>query len=202
MLVTSPTSRIGTPSPSSPGGSIDHPIDPVQFALGSGATFSARCVDIDQKALPGILNAGQSHKGTAFVEILQNCIVYNKDVWGDVAAKKTAADTQVVCEHGQPLIYGKERDRGLRLNPQSLTLEAVTLGEGGVQESDVLVHDETNPMIAQLLCRMGDGLPTAMGVIHRREAPSFETAYRARKTLERKTLVKDLLRRGNLLDRR
>ncbi len=198
----SPTSRIGTASPSSPGGSIDQPIDPAQFALGCGATFIARCVDIDQKALPGILNAGQAHEGTAFVEILQNCIVYNKDVWDDVSSKKTAADAQVLCEHGAPLIFGKARDKGLRLNPRTLSLEAVTIGEDGVTEADILVHDETNPMIAELLVRMRDPLPTAMGVIHRRTQPAFDQAYRARKTLERKTRVKDLLRRGNLLDRR
>ena len=198
----SPTSRIGTTSPSSPGGSIDHPVDPAHFALGAGATFIARAVDIDQKALPGILSAGQAHKGTAFIEILQNCIVYNKDVWEDVSNKKTAADTRVVCEHGQPLLYGKENDRGLMLDAQTLSLKAVTVGENGVSVDDVLVHDETNPVLAQMLLNMADPLPTAMGVIHRREQPSFESDYRARKTLERRSKVKELLRRGNLLDRR
>ncbi len=198
----SPTSRIGTPSPTSPNGSLDHPIEPAQFALGAGATFIARCVDIDQKALPGILNAGQAHEGAAFVELLQNCIVYNKDVWEDVANKKTAADTQVVCEHGQPLLYGKDRNKGLRLNTTTLTLESVTLGEDGITLADILVHDETNAVMAQMLVNMADPLPTAMGVIHRRSAPAYDSTYRAHKTLERKARVRDLLRHGNLLDRR
>ncbi len=198
----SPTSRVGTESPTSPGGSFDTPVRPGLFAVGAGATFIARAVDIDQKGLPGILNAAREHRGAAFVEILQNCIVYNEDVWDDVVAKKTAADMQVHVEHGRPLVYGRNRDKGLRLDPKTLSLEAVTLGEGGVTEADLVVHDETNPVLAQLLVTLAAPLPTAMGIIHRRPAPAFDASFAEHKPQLRRQRVKQLLHKGNILDRR
>lgn len=198
----SPTSRLGTSSPSSPGGSFDAPVCPGRFALGAGATFFARGVDIDQKRLPGLLLEARDHGGAALVEILQNCIVYNKDVFDDVVAKKTAADTQVVCEHGKPLLFGKNADRGLRFNPQTLALEAVTVGEDGVTEADIQVHDETNLTLAQMLVGLAPPLPSAMGVIYRIDAPSYDESFRGRKTGERRRRVKELLRNGYVLDRR
>ncbi len=196
----SPTSRFGTVSPTSPDGSVDRPLDPATFALGAGATFYARIVDIDQKAMPGLLVEARDHEGASFVEILQNCIVYNKDVFDDVAAKKTAADTQVVCEHGQPLIFGKDRDQGLRLNPQTLKIEAVTIGAEGVTEADILVHDETNETLAHMLVQLK--APTAMGVILRKPAPAFEASYWGARPTERRRKVVELLHTGNILDHR
>ena len=196
----SPTSRPGTVSPSTPSGSFEQPIDPGQFAIGAGATFFARAVDIDQKGMPPLFVEAQQHKGTAFVEVLQNCIVYNKDVFDDVVAKKTAAETQVHVRHGEPLLYGKENDKGLRLNTSTLALETVTLGEDGVSIDDILVHDETNPNLALMLANLT--LPTAMGVILRRPAPAFDEGYWQKHPTERRQRVKDLLRTGNLLDRR
>ncbi|MFP6836805.1 MAG: 2-oxoacid:ferredoxin oxidoreductase subunit beta [Pseudomonadales bacterium] len=198
----SPTSRIGTSSPSSPGGSVDSPIKPGLFALGAGATFIARAVDVDQKGLPSLLNAAQEHSGTAFVEILQNCIVYNKDVFEDVVNKKGAAETQIQVEHGKPLIYGKERDKGLKLNPATLQLESVALNDKGVKESDLMVHDQTNPTLGQMLLTLESPRPVAMGIIHRREEPAFQTSYWAKKPTDRRARVVDLLRRGNVLDHR
>ena len=198
----SPTSRIGTVSPSSPAGSIDAPVHPGPFALGAGASFIARAVDVDQKGLPPVLAAARAHQGTALVEILQNCIVYNKDVFDDVVAKKTAAETQVHVEHGEPLIYGKDADKGLRLNPQTLALEAVDLGAEGVSEADLLIHDETNPTLAQLLLSLEPPLPVAMGIIHRRSRPAFEADYWQHKPTQRRAKVVDLLHTGNLLKRR
>ncbi|HEX7034404.1 MAG TPA: 2-oxoacid:ferredoxin oxidoreductase subunit beta [Pseudomonadales bacterium] len=198
----SPTSRVGTASPSSPGGSLDRPVSPGRFALGAGATFIARAIDIDQKGLPGLLAEARAHEGAAFVEILQNCIVYNADVFEDVANKKTAAERQLHVRHGQPLVYGAQREKGLRLDPRTLTLEAVTVGENGVGEADLLVHDETNPLIAQLLLGLEAPLPTAFGVIHRRRAPTFDSAFAERKPTRRRVRVQQLLRRGTVLDRR
>ena len=196
----SPTSRPGTVSPSSPTGSFDQPISPGQFAIGAGATFFARAVDIDQKGMPPLFMAAQQHQGTAFVEILQNCIVYNKDVFDDVAAKKTAAETQVHAVHGEPLIYGKERDKGLVLNAATLSLESVTIGENGIGEADLLVHDETNVNLAMLLANLT--APMAMGVILRRNAPTYDDGYWQKHPKDRRQKVKDLLYTGNLLDRR
>ena len=170
--------------------------------MGAGATFIARAVDVDQKGLPPILNAAQDHNGTAFVEILQNCIVYNKDVFEDVVNKKAAADAQIQVEHEEPLIYGKERDKGLKLNPKTLQLETVALNDKGVKEADLVVHDETNPTLGQLLLALEPPLPVAMGIIHRREKPAFQTSYWAKKPSNRRARVVDLLRRGNVLDHR
>jgi len=172
------------------------------FALGAGASFIARAVDVDQKGLPGIMADAKHHQGAALVEILQNCIVYNKDVFDDVVAKKTAAETQIHVVHGERLRYGKDGNKGLRLNPQTLRLEGVVIGENGVTEADILVHDETNPNLAQMLLHLEAPLPTAMGVIHRVSRPSFETSYWAHKPTGRRKKVQDLLQRGNLVDRR
>ena len=197
----SPTSRPGTTSPSTPHGSFDAPVHPGLLALGAGAGFIARGVDIDQKGLPVLLEAANAHRGTAFVEILQNCIVYNKDVFDDVVNKKQARDTQIQVSHGEPLIFGKDSDRGLRLDPASLTLEAVTLGDG-ISEADLQVHDETNPTLAGLLLQLAPPLPTAMGIIHRVERPAFDDSFWHHKPTERRARVLDLLRHGNMLDRR
>ncbi|MCZ6620116.1 MAG: 2-oxoacid:ferredoxin oxidoreductase subunit beta, partial [Gammaproteobacteria bacterium] len=183
-------------------GSVDSPIQPGLFAIGAGATFIARAVDIDQKGLPTLLTEAKEHQGTAFVEILQNCIVYNKDVFDEVVARKTAAETQIHLVHGSPLRYGQARDRGLVLNKTSLSIECVHLGEDGLGEKDLLVHDETNPILAQLLVTMSPPLPVAMGVIFRQQKPAFESTYWANKPRHRRAKVVDLLRRGNMLDRR
>ena len=198
----SPTSRIGTTSPSTPHGSFDAPVHPGLLALGAGAGFIARAVDIDQKGLPQILTDANDYQGAAFVEILQNCIVYNKDVFDDVVNKKQAAETQIHVVHGERLIYGRDRNKGLRLNPASLQLEAVVIGENGITEADLLVHDETNPTMAHLLLSLCAPLPTAMGVIHRLERPAFEQSFWQHKPTERRAKVLDLLRHGNMLDRR
>ena len=198
----SPTSRVGTTSPSSPGGSVDRPVQPGTFAIGAGATFVARAVDIDQKRLPGLLNEARVHHGAAFVEILQNCIVYNKDVFDNVANRKTAADHQIHVKHGQPLLYGQDNRKGLRLNPRTLSLEGVMVDGNGAEAEDVLIHDETNVALAHMLLSMEPPLPTAMGVIHRRTAESFERSFWNAKSRERRQKVVNLLHRGNLVDRR
>ena len=163
----SPTSRLGTVSPSSPKGSADRPVHAVTFALGAGARFVARSYDVAQKHMIETLTRAHSHRGTSFVEILQNCIVYNPDVFADVTDKSVAGDAQIHLHHGEPLLFGKENDKGLRLNPQTLSLEAVTLGKDGVTADDILVHDETNKVLAGLLGAMAPpALPEALGVIY------------------------------------
>jgi len=163
----SPTSRLGTVSPSSPKGSADRPVHALSFALGAGARFVARTYDVAQPHLIATLKRAQAHRGTSFVEILQNCIVYNPDVFADITDKHVASDHQIHLEHGAPLIFGKEREKGIRLDPRTLGLEAVTIGENGVTETDILVHDETNPVLAGLIARMAPpALPEALGVVY------------------------------------
>ncbi|MBE7638451.1 2-oxoacid:ferredoxin oxidoreductase subunit beta [Sneathiella sp. P13V-1] len=170
----SPTSQVGLKTPSSPTGSVDTPLKPCVFGLGAGGRFVARGYDT-QKDLPVILTRAHEHQGTSLIEILQNCIVYNDEVFEDILNRKTAADRQIHVEHGQPLIFGAEKNKGLRLNTQSLSLEVVTIGEDGVTEADILVHDERNRMLATMLADMGgEDFPTAFGVLYCDPAHTYE----------------------------
>ena len=171
----SPTSHRATRSPSSPGGSLEQPVSATALALGAGARFVARAVDTAQAHLPEVLKRARAHRGTSFVEIFQNCIVYNDGVHAAFADRGVAAEMQVLVEHGAPLIFGKERDKGLRLRPGSLSLEAVKLGEDGVGEADILVHDETNRALASMLAAMEPPhMPVALGVLYCDPAPSYD----------------------------
>jgi len=171
----SPTSRPGTKSPSTPGGSLDHPVSPCAFALGAGARFVARSIDTMQAHQVDVLKRAHAHRGASFVELFQNCVVYNDGVFDDFTAKAVAADMQLPVVHGQPLLFGPGGRRGLRLLPGKLELEVVTIGEGGITAADVLVHDETNRTLANLLVALAPPrFPMAIGVLYSDPAPSYE----------------------------
>ncbi len=171
----SPTSKRGTLSPTTPRGSVANPIRPAAMALGVGARFVARSVDINQAHLVGVLKQAHANAGTSFVEIFQNCIVFNDATFADFTDKAVAQENQLLVEHGQPLLFGAERDRGLRLDPTTWTLEVVRPGENGVTLEDVLVHDETNRMLATLLAALEPpGFPMALGVLYRDPAATFD----------------------------
>lgn len=173
----SPTSRTGTRSPSSPGGSVERPVSPVLFALGAGARFVARSIDTAQKHLVEVLKQAHAHRGASFVEIFQNCIVYNDEVFAAFTEKQVAADAQVHVEHGKPLLFGGDRRSGIRLVPSRLELETVRIGEDGVTEADILVHDQTNRTLATMLATMT--LPVALGVLYCDPAESLDVALHA-----------------------
>ena len=163
----SPTSKIGTRSPSSPTGSIDLPLAPCEVALAAGATFVARSIDTEAKHLGPCVRRSYEHKGAAFVEILQNCPIYNDGVFEQVKDKKLASENRIVLEHGKPLVFGADKNKGIRLNSQTLQLEVVELGKDGIDEADLLVHDEGNKVLAQLLSTMGGvDFPVAVGVLY------------------------------------
>ncbi len=171
----SPTSRPGTISPSTPRGSVESPVSAAAFAMGSGARFVARSVDTLQQHLPVVLQRAHAFKGAAFVEIFQNCIVYNDGVFGNFTERAVAADAQIHVAHGQPLIFGREQDKGLRLAAGGLALEAVGLGGNGAGEAEVLVHDETNRALAGMLAALEPpGFPVALGVLYCDPGPSYE----------------------------
>ena len=173
----SPTSRLGQKSPSTPMGSIDSPADACTFALGSNARFVARGIDVQAKQLSELFVRARDHKGASFVEIIQNCIVYNDAVFSDFTVKAVAADMQLHVVHGQPLVYGKDKNKGIRLNTQSLNLETVIIGENGVTEKDILVHDEKNRVLAGLLAAIRPpNFPEVLGVIYCDPAQSYEVA--------------------------
>ena len=171
----SPTSRVGTRSPSTPQGSVEAPVSAALFALGAGARFVARSVDTDQKHLPEMFKRAHAHRGASLLEIFQNCIVYNDGVFDSFKAPAAAADRQVRVVHGEPMIFGKEKDQGLCLRADEVEIEAVTIGEDGVTVDDVLVHDETNRIMANLLASMDpDTLPVALGVLYCDPASTYE----------------------------
>jgi 2-oxoglutarate ferredoxin oxidoreductase subunit beta len=166
----SPTSRVGTQSPSTPFGSVDRPANPCAFALGSGARFVARGIDV-HKNLVGVLKAAYAHKGTSFVEIFQNCIVYNDEVFAPFAAKPNAGAMQMWVEHGKPLVFDGAT-KGLAFDTAALGLKVVA-----ADDPEVLVHDKANRMLAHLLVEMPFGaFPMALGVILDDPAPTFESA--------------------------
>ena len=173
----SPTSRMGTHSPSTPTGSIDNPVSASEFALGCDAHFVARGIDSQVKILPEILKRAKEHKGASFVEVFQNCVVYNDGVFDHFTEKGIAGDMQLMVKHGEPLIFGKDNTKGLRMKPGRIELEVVTVGEGGLPGGDILVHDETNKMMATLLAHMQPpNFPVAIGVLYCNPAPTYESA--------------------------
>jgi len=195
----SPTSRVGTRSPSSPKGSVDAPINPCAFALGAGAKFIARGVDTAIRQLTETLKAAHAFEGASFVEIFQNCIVYNADVFADFTEKKVADDQQIYLEHGKPMLFAGAK-RGLRFDQRAFRLEVVAVGDGGADPGDVLVHDENNRTLAHLLVEMKQPeFPMAMGVLYREHgAPAFDKAFWAHHPSggKRTAKVASALRRG------
>jgi 2-oxoglutarate ferredoxin oxidoreductase subunit beta len=170
----SPTSRVGTRSPSTPFGSVDRPASPCAFALGSGARFIARGIDVS-KYLPDVLKAAHAHKGAAFVEIYQNCIVYNDDVFAPFTAKENAGN-QLWLKAGEPMLFAGGT-RGIALDREALALKVVDVAEGGWEAAGVLVHDPRNRSVAHMLVEMPFGVfPTALGVLYEDPAPTFESA--------------------------
>ena len=171
----SPTSKPGTRSPSTPYGSVDNPLSAASFALGVGARFVARSADTLQKHMPGVLKRAHEHRGASFVEIFQNCIVYNDGAFKHFMERASAADTQLHVEHGEPLLFGEDKSKGLRLKSTSLELEVVTVGDGGVSADEVLVHDETNHALASLLASLQPPLfPVALGVLYCNPGPTYD----------------------------
>ncbi|HST36192.1 MAG TPA: 2-oxoacid:ferredoxin oxidoreductase subunit beta [Allosphingosinicella sp.] len=172
----SPTSRVGTRSPSTPFGSVDRPVRPCAFALGSGGRFVARGIDVS-KYLPDVLKAAHAHKGAAFVEIFQNCIVYNDDVFAPFTAKEHSGK-QLWLKAGEPMLFDSG-SKGLTLDRQALNLKVVEVADGDWQAADVIVHDPTNKAVAHMLIDMPIGsFPMALGVIYDDPRPTFESAVR------------------------
>jgi 2-oxoglutarate ferredoxin oxidoreductase subunit beta len=170
----SPTSRVGTRSPSTPQGSVDRPASPCAFALGSGARFVGRGIDVS-KYLPDVLKAAHAHKGAAFVEIFQNCIVYNDDVFAPFTAKENAGN-QLWLQKGEPMLFAGGA-KGIALDREALALKVVDVADGNWQAADVLVHDPANRSIAHMLVEMPSAsFPIALGVLYDDPRPTFDAA--------------------------
>jgi len=175
----SPTSRENTRSPSTPLGSVDRPANPCAFALGAGARFVGRGIDVS-KNLPDVLMAAHAHQGAAFIEIFQNCIVYNKDVFDAFAAPKGAELQQLWLQHGEPMLFGNPKTgpiKGLKLVPEKFTFEMVDVEDGDWEAAGVCVHDAKNRALAHMLVELPFGeFPMPLGVIYDDPRPTYESA--------------------------
>ncbi len=170
----SPTSLEGHVTKSTPMGSIDHPLNPLSIVLAADATFVARSIDFNVKHLGETLYQATQHRGTSFVEVLQNCNVFNDGAWDHLTNREVRDDNLLLLEHGKPMVFGKEDDKGVRLN--GLSAETVTLG-GGVTKDDLLFHDQSSPEphLANLLARFSNpALPVPIGVFRQVTRPSYE----------------------------
>jgi 2-oxoglutarate ferredoxin oxidoreductase subunit beta len=166
----SPTSRIGTRSPSTPFGSVDRPASPCAFALGSGARFVARGIDV-HKNLGEVLKAAHAHRGASFVEIFQNCVVYNDDVFAPFTDRAVAAEKQLWLKAGEKMLFAGG-EKGLALDMDRHMLKVVA---GDSEE--VLVHDPRNRAVAHMLVEMPEAaFPVALGVLYEDPAPTFDSA--------------------------
>lgn len=171
----SPTSEQGKRTKSSPMGSPEQPIRPISVALGAEATFAARAIDTDLKQMEYVMERAAKHQGTAFVEIYQNCVIFNDDAFAYVSDKETRDDNVLYLEHGKPMIFGKNRDKGIRLH--GLTPEVVSLAN--VAPDDLLHHDEkaADPTLAFMMSRLRHpAYPEPMGVFRAVEAPTYDKA--------------------------
>ena len=171
----SPTSELGKKTKSTPQGSVDYPMNPISLALGVEATFVARTVDTNPKHMKEVFKRAAEHKGSAFVEILQNCIIFNDAAFKDVTDRTTRDDNSLMLEEGKPLIFGKEKKKGIRLN--GVKPEVVTIGGKGVKESDLLVHQEkhTDPSYAFILSRFSHpDMPVPIGVFRAVQKPTYD----------------------------
>src|SRR6476661_1570862 len=171
----SPTSEFGKRTKSTPAGTVDTPIQPLTVALAAEASFVARSVDTHAEQLQQTLQRAGMHHGSTFVEVLQNCNIFNDGAWRDFTDREVREDRMLVLEHGKPMIFGKDRDKGIRL--RGLHPEVVTIGQDGVTEADLLVHDEhaADPYLALVLSRMfWPEFPVPVGVLRAMSRPTHD----------------------------
>ncbi len=168
----SPTSKEGLKTKSSPMGVPDHPFDVASVALGADATFVARTVDVKAAHLQSVLHRAVQHRGTSFVEILQNCPVFNDGAFADVTERGQEEENQLLLEHGKPLAFGKDGNKRIRLD-SNMGPEVVDVGD--VDESEILVHDETNEALSFFLTRLErPTFPVPLGVLRAIEKPTYD----------------------------
>ena len=171
----SPTSEFGKKTKSSPFGTIETPLNPLCVALAAEATFVARSLDVDTAHLAATLKRAAEHNGTSFIEVYQNCNIFNDGAFLSFSEKKVRAEQCLYLEHGKPITFGKDGNKGIRL--RGINPEIVTIGENGVTESDLLVHDEKapEPTLAYFLTRMNHPeYPVPLGVFRAVEKPTYE----------------------------
>jgi len=169
----SPTSEIGKVTKSSPFGSLDRPFNPLTLALGAGATYVARTIDRESKHMQAMISRSYGHKGTSFLEIYQNCNIFNDGAFGPMTDKESKADSVLWLENGQPMVFGKEKNRGIRLDGNTPMI--VEIGDKWSLD-DVLVHNESDYVIASLLSNLTyqSDFPDPIGVLYAIDSPTYE----------------------------
>ena len=169
----SPTSEIGKITKSSPLGSLDRPFNPLTLALGAGATYVARTIDRESKHMQAMISRSYGHKGTSFLEIYQNCNIFNDGAFGPMTDKESKADSVLWLENGQPMVFGKEKNRGIRLDGNTPMI--VEIGDKWSLD-DVLVHNESDYVIASLLSNLTyqSDFPDPIGVLYAIDSPTYE----------------------------
>ena len=198
----SPTSKKGIKTKSNPHGTTDEPFSPSDLAIGAQGSFFARVVDTNPKLMQKIFVEAESHRGTSLIEILQNCVIFNDKTFAPITAKEVKQDAQLILEHGKPMLFGAERNKGIVLN--GFKLEVVTIGENGITEDDILVHNvkEEDPTLHAMLARMRPPeFPAALGIIRAVDRPTFDSGVLSQLEYEKENAkfntVDELLQSGD-----
>ena len=172
----SPTSALGQVTKSSPDGTAYHPFNPLRLALGANGSFVARAVDSDPAGLTQVLKEAAAHRGTSFVEIYQNCRIFNDGAFEPVATSKGRAENQLLLEHGKPLLFGKDHEKGIRL--RGFKPEVVDVAPGEAEAAGIAVYDRHDPLLATLVASFDDpAFPVPVGVLFQEVRPTFEDLY-------------------------
>lgn len=197
----SPTSKLGAITKTSPFGTVEHPFRPGELVIGAQGKFFARTLDIEVKLTAEIMVEAARHDGTSVVEVLQNCVIYNDKTHGNISDKEYRDDRVIVLKHGEKMIFGKNRDKGLILS--GLSLKVVTIGQGGFSIDDILTHDatEANPGVHMMLANMAyPEYPVALGVIRNVKDSTYDDNVRDQVIeVQKKATIKnvdDLLKSG------
>lgn len=171
----SPTSQKGIKTKSNPHGTTDEPFSPSDLAIGAQSSFFARVLDTNPKLMQKIFVESENHRGTSLIEILQNCVIFNDKTFASITGKDVRKDAQLILEHGKPMIYGADMNRGIILN--GFQLETVKIGDNGITIDDVLVHDanKEDPTLHAMLARMRPPeFPAALGIIRSVKRSTFD----------------------------
>ena len=198
----SPTSKLGAITKTSPYGTVEPPFNPGSLVLGAKGTFFARSLDMDLKFNEEIMVAAARHKGTSVMEMLTNCVIFNDGTHKEISDPAVKADRTLVLRHGEKMIFGAKRDKGLVLD--GMQLKVVTIGQDGITEDDILTHDAhcPDPGLQLMLSEMkGPDFPVALGILRDVEADTYDNGVNRQvdevSARARIHCVDDLLRSGS-----
>jgi len=203
----SPTTPVGSETKSSPAGTIEQPFRPGLLTVGARGHFFARVLDTNPKMIRDALIAAENHRGTSVVEVLQNCVIFNNQVHSIVTNKETRDDHQLHLAHGEPMLFGANKEKGIILNPKTMKLEQVVLGENGITIDDILIHNEKDLdyTLQLMVMRMHPPeMPLALGVIRNATKPSYNELLEAQmensKKVSKYKSFEDMLFSGDVYD--